>query len=249
MNLIRLSEVASTNTYLKQIANDSPHGLVVATDNQTAGRGQRGNTWESAPGMNLTFSLLLKPRHIAPAMQFAISEAVALGIVDALRLCLPPGLRSEVKVKWPNDVYVGDRKICGILIEHSLSGSAIGWTVAGAGVNVNQREFLSDAPNPVSLFQLTGEDRDLGGLLESATEAVLTLFGMADSEDPQGRCLLHRRYLSELWRGEGFHPYALPNGECFMGRIVDIAPDGMLTLATEEGATRRFAFKEVAAIL
>lgn len=247
MNCLRLAETPSTNSYLKQIAHDSPHGLTVVTDNQTAGRGQRGNTWESAPGENLTFSLLLKPVNIKPASQFAISEAVALGVVGALRSWLPPHLGKEVKVKWPNDIYVGDRKICGILIEHSLSGDGISWSVAGIGLNVNQQRFMSDAPNPVAMTQLTGERYPLTDILETTVEEIIRLFSIADT--PGGAEKLHAAYLDELWRGHGLHPFRLPSGETFMAEITGIDPTGMLTLTTAGSRRLTFAFKEVAFVL
>ncbi len=161
---ISLPETGSTNTWLKEHADEIPVPAVAVTDHQTSGRGQRGNTWEAEPGKNLTFSMLFKPEGVAPSGQFFISEAVCLGIVDTLRRYLPHP--ETVKVKWPNDVYAGDRKICGILIEHSLeSASAIRHTIAGIGLNVNQKEFHSSAPNPVSMFNLTGKVTPLRPLL------------------------------------------------------------------------------------
>lgn len=124
--ITRLDEVESTNTWLKEHAQELGHGDVAVTDNQTAGRGQRGNFWEAEPGKNLTFSLLLHPEGVAPSHQFAISEAVALGVVEVVRSRLAGYVEPEqVKVKWPNDIYVGDDKIAGILIEHTLGSRSI----------------------------------------------------------------------------------------------------------------------------
>ena len=155
-HIIRLDNVDSTNTYLSGIASNSPHGTCVLADRQSAGRGQRGNTWESEPGKNLTFSVLLRPDGLHASQQFRISQAVSLAITDTLDGFLPEGI--EAKVKWPNDIYVGNRKICGILIENTLCGAAIQHSIIGIGLNINQRDFLSDAPNPVSLYQLTRKD-------------------------------------------------------------------------------------------
>ncbi len=137
--------------------SDAPHGYVLMAREQTAGRGQRGNSWEAAPGMNVTMSVMLRPQGLPAAAQFAISEAVAMGVVDLLDSLGVDGAR----VKWPNDIYVGDRKVCGILIENSLCGTIVGRSVAGVGLNVNQREFVGGAPNPVSLRQLLGRDLDV----------------------------------------------------------------------------------------
>ncbi|MDE6431375.1 MAG: biotin--[acetyl-CoA-carboxylase] ligase, partial [Duncaniella sp.] len=120
----------------------------VSARRQTAGRGQRGNSWESAPGKNITMSILLRPEGLHPSRQFVISRAVSLAITGVLRRYMPA---SAVRVKWPNDIYVDDRKICGILIENVISSASIRQSVVGIGINVNQRRFLSDAPNPVSM--------------------------------------------------------------------------------------------------
>ena len=118
------SELASTNSELARLAAEgAPHGTVVSCTAQTSGRGQRGNTWESAPGENVTMSVLIRPDGVAPREQFAISEAVALAVAETLDAYLPSGMRAEVK--WPNDIYVGDRKICGILIENRISSTEI----------------------------------------------------------------------------------------------------------------------------
>lgn len=238
---ISLPEVNSTSTWLKEHAEELEMPVVVSTERQTGGRGQRGNTWEAEPGKNLTFSILFKPEGVAPAKQFFISEAVCLGVVDVLRRYIPAA--EEVKVKWPNDVYVGDKKICGILIEHSLeSATEIRHTIAGIGVNVNQERFLSPAPNPVSIRNITGEAAELQPLLEEFVEAVF-----ANLEEEPER--LHRRYLATLWRGQGEHPFATPDGQAFLASIADIDPAGVLTLSHTDGSQTKHLFKEVQFIL
>lgn len=156
----QLAEAPSTNTYAKEHASTLPHGAVVYTYCQTAGRGQQGNSWESEPGKNLAFSLLLHRPEIEPQRQFFISEATAVAIVEVLgQYC--EGLR----IKWPNDIYHvdaqhPDSKLAGILIEQALDTEGIAYTVIGVGININQTEFRSNAPNPVSLKQITGQDYD-----------------------------------------------------------------------------------------
>ena len=160
MRIEWLDECVSTNTQVTEYPL-SEEGVIVAARCQTGGRGQKGNSWEAQPGKNLTFSAMWKPRGIAAREQFSISEAVALAVVDFLE---DAGINA--KVKWPNDIYVDDRKICGILIEHSVMGTEISRTIAGVGINVNQREFLSGAPNPVSMASIAGTEFPTERLLE-----------------------------------------------------------------------------------
>ncbi len=244
MSLIEwLDSCTSTNTELAG-RPDAPGGFVIATRTQTAGRGQRGNTWEAEPGANLTFSQLLRPRTIEAARQFELSMIVSLAItdtVDALFDEADSPLRTEIK--WPNDIYVADRKICGILIENTLTGRHIDRAIAGIGLNVNQTRFVSDAPNPASLCQFTGRTYKLEPLLERLCRAISdALAGYEAAPDPEA---LTARYMSRLWRREGRWPFATPDGSRFDAAIESVSPDGTLTLT----GNRRFTFKEVAFVL
>lgn len=248
MRLIELDESASTNSYLAGIAHASSHGTVVCAHTQTAGRGQRGNSWEAAPGENITMSVLLKPEGLHPSRQFIISEAVSLAIVNVLRRYLPG---HDVRIKWPNDIYVGDGKICGILIENSISPTNINHSIAGIGINVNQTKFLSDAPNPVSMAQFAGKKFDISQLtvefskeilqeVDSATEAALN-----DRADGLGE-----KYFSVLWRTDSFYPYVDNlRHERIDARIVSVASDGIITLCLRTGEHRSYAFKEISAVV
>lgn len=219
-----IDSCASTNA---SMPSDAPHGYVLMAREQTAGRGQRGNSWEAAPGMNVTMSVMLRPQGLPAAAQFAISEAVAMGVVDLLDSLGVDGAR----VKWPNDIYVGDRKVCGILIENSLCGTIVGRSVAGVGLNVNQREFVGGAPNPVSLRQLLGRDLDVESTGRSLALSVLERFG---SEG------LHAAYMARLWRGQGIWPWITDGGERFDGSVDGVMPTGHIVIGG-----RTFAFKEV----
>ena len=237
---ILLHETASTNTYLKRMAHLLPGGTVIYTHCQTAGRGQKGNSWEAEPGKNLTFSLLIKHPAVAPARQFAISEAVCMAIADQLH-----DIVSDIKVKWPNDIYVGDRKLGGILIEHSLEGGAIGHTVVGVGLNVNQRAFVSDAPNPVSLSQLTGIEHDLDEMLHGIVERMESL---CDFDNPcnEGFDSLHNRYMQTLYRNDGKpHPFVLPDGGTIFATIHAVNPSGELLLRHDDGSIHAYLFKQI----
>lgn len=252
MQTIILPAVHSTNTYVSQNAGALPIPCVVRAVEQTAGRGQRGNTWEAEPGLNLTLSFHLRPEGILPREQFAVSEAIALAVCDTLAHYNIPA-----RIKWPNDVYVDDRKICGILIEHSLYGMEIRHTIAGIGLNVNQNRFVSDAPNPVSMTQLTGRSYDLdevadilGGAVERRMKSV-ALSAPAGHCDTPCRAEMHREFMRTLWRGEGEWPFRdTANGELFRASIADVSPEGFLTLHPSDGTPpRRYAFKEVAFLL
>ena len=212
-------------------------GDVVWADFQTAGRGQRGHEWHSRKGENLTFSVVLEPTFVPIAEQFSVSEVVALSLVDMLA---EYGI--EAKIKWTNDIYVGDRKLVGILIEHSLSSAALRRTIVGIGINVNQTEFDPSLPNPVSMVQLLGR--------ELVAEEVLHCFlkhlqcNYEALRDGAKRDL-HDRYNALLYRKNELHTYALPSGEKFSAKIVGTAPSGALRLEDKEGNTKDYLFKEV----
>lgn len=238
--ILTLPSVQSTNTWAKEHAATLSHGEVVLTHCQTSGRGQRGNSWEAEPGKNLTFSIFLTPSALPPARQFEISEAVALGVAETVEQFIG----RTVQVKWPNDIYVDDRKIAGILIEHSLSGNRIAHTVAGVGLNVNQTCFLSDAPNPVSMAIIAGREFRLAPLLNDICDTILRRL---EETAPGQR---HRTFLEKLWRNDGeFHTFATPDGARFEARIDDVGTDGIITLVTPTGEKHAFAFKQVAFIL
>lgn len=248
---IALDSCASTNTELAASADSLPAGSVLSTRCQSAGRGQRGNSWEAEPGCNLTFSVLLRPQAIDAARQFELSMVVSLAIVRSLDALLARAGSSErCSVKWPNDIYVGDRKLCGILIENALSGRTISRSIAGIGINVNQRLFRSDAPNPVSLAQLTGQDFNLDEALEAVASAILDdLAAYEASPQPAALAAAYRRC---LWRADGRpHPFTdAATGRRFDASIADVAVDGVITLRPADGSPdRRYFFKEVAFIL
>lgn len=245
MNFLLLEEVDSTNSYVAVHAAELEDMTMVIADSQTAGRGQRGNSWESEQGKNLTFTLLYKPQGIAPREQFAISEASALAVADFL---VESGV--EAKVKWPNDIYAGDRKISGILIEHALMGQTIQHTRIGIGLNVNQREFRSDAPNPVSMVQLLGSESDISRVAVGVGTHLERRLRRA--ETPAGRDTLHAEFKRRLWRGDGGeHPFRRRDtGETFPGIITDVSAEGPIEiLDTASAQTLSFWFKEVEFIL
>lgn len=233
---IALDEVDSTNNYLRNLqVEDSVPITLVTAEFQTSGRGQRGNSWESERGMNLVFSLLVHPQ-LPVGHIFSLSEACALAIRDALS-----AFTEGVEVKWPNDIYWHEKKIAGILIETTLTGKRIEDGIIGVGVNINQQEFFSDAPNPVSLRQITGEEHDreavLGQIMDQFVANMSTL--LAGNFEA-----LHHRYMEVLYRRDGLHPYYDEQGH-FWAEIASVEPTGHLILRDTEGHERRYAFKEV----
>ena len=166
--VIKLDTVPSTNSFLVELTKeyDVPQGTMILTDDQSQGKGQCNNFWESGKGLNLTFSFLLYPHFLDIKRQFEISKVVTLGISDVL---IQLGIE-DVAVKWPNDIYIGNKKVCGILIENSLIGNTMDNSVIGVGLNVNQIRFYSDAPNPISIRHVTGMEVDLTNLLSQLSD-------------------------------------------------------------------------------
>ena len=157
--LIVLDETDSTNRYISQLCNNPQKAVAelttVSAEFQTAGKGQRGNSWEAEKEKNLLFSFVLYPTFLEARCQFILSQIISLSIKEEL-----DRWSDEITIKWPNDIYWRDKKICGILIENDLSGHFIGRCISGVGININQKEFHSDAPNPVSLKQITGKEHN-----------------------------------------------------------------------------------------
>ena len=212
-------------------------GDIILAQCQTAGRGQRGHTWESREGENLTFSLLLEPQFLSPSEQFLISECVALGVCDAL---LHYGI--EAQIKWTNDIYIGNRKLAGILIEHKLQGSALARTVAGIGLNVNQKAFSDDLPNPISMAQTTGREFDREEVLQTVATSLMARY---EQLREGGARELQADYHQRLYRLGQEHCYALPDGSRFRGIIRGVEPTGALRIENERGEQLSFLFKEV----
>lgn len=242
MHIITLPTLPSTSSYLAQLQPPAPHGTVVVTPCQSAGRGQRGNSWESAPGLNATLSVMLRPRSLHAVDAFLLSEAVSVAVADALDAFLGLG---TIKLKWPNDIYVADSKLGGILIENSLRGQYVERSIVGIGVNVNQLEFLSDAPNPVSMAGVAGHTFSVHLVVRSLAEAIVGAPALLARPSA-----LQRRYRSLLWRAQGSHPYIdAATREPFSAAIEEVEPTGHIVLRLPDGSMRRYAFKEVAAVI
>ena len=199
---IHLNETHSTNSYLRELImreKEQPEGTVVITDYQTAGRGQKGNSWESERGKNLTFSILLHPNHIPPGKQFILSQLISIAIVGVLKK-----YDRHFTIKWPNDIYWKEKKIAGMLIEVDLTGSSLSNAIIGIGININQRHFKSDAPNPVSLTQITGKEHNLSELLEKILDRIVDEY---NKYTPDNEEEIRQKYMALLFSNKGVYPY------------------------------------------
>jgi BirA family biotin operon repressor/biotin-[acetyl-CoA-carboxylase] ligase len=238
--IIRLKETTSTNLYLSQLiaGQPLPEWTIVIAESQTDGRGQQGSKWESASGDNLTFSLLLRPVGFPAIRQFAISQVAALAVKETL-----DAFARDISVKWPNDIYWRDKKICGILIENSILGLNIQTSIIGIGLNLNQTLFTGDAPNPVSLRRITGEIYDRDEILSHLTDSIFSHYAMLLEGQ---EAAIANAYKAALYRGtKDFFMYRDANG-LFEARIHDVEPAGRLVLQLRSGKMRRYDFREVA---
>ncbi len=243
----RSDSIGSTNTYLRELNGGDPayDYEVAVADFQTAGRGQKGNTWESEQGKNLLFSILAHPKGIKVQEQFYISEAIALAVSDAVIAAAGPEFTEGFSVKWSNDIYYKDFKMAGILIENTLQGNSILDTVVGVGLDVNQEVFVSDAPNPISLKNITGRDYDRDALLD---DIIARFIGYMELDTPSQRAGVDDLYRSRLYRRQGFYKFRDENG-VFEACIEGIRPDGCLMLLTRSGEHRTYEFKQVQFVL
>ena len=255
-----IDETHSTSSLLRETYDDSlPHLFTIRTDFQTAGRGQAGNSWESEKGKNLLFSTLLRYPEVEAADQWRLSMLVAIAVREAIASILSPlAFRlSPLPIKWPNDIYYNDQKLVGILIENTLSGRHIAYTIAGIGINVNQIQWLSNAPNPVSMKQITGEEYDLESILNAFLEAIQR-WEKASTEQ------LREEYIKHLYRRTGWHPYlerevsvaptniqlsAQAADGVFLAQWVDITPQGEWVLRLKSGEEKRYHFKQIRFVL
>lgn len=239
--LIRLEETDSTNRYLHDYhpAEDEAMTVVIA-NNQTAGKGCGTNTWESEPGKNLLLSVLVHPTMVPVAKQFLLSMAGALAVKDVL-----DHYTEDITLKWPNDVYWKDKKICGTLIETTLSGGRMKDCVFGIGLNVNQNVFVSDAPNPVSLCQIVGHEIDREKLLDELLRSFCSYYKMIEMGQYDN---LSGLYHLALYRKRGFYRFRDAEGE-FEGAIIEVEDTGRLILRDKGGMIREYMFKELEFII
>ena len=234
-----IASTNSTNTLLKQLAAEGNPPEFIYAGFQTAGRGQTGNGWESEANKNLLCSILLPPRKNLFELNVAVSVAVR-------RL-----LGEDFTIKWPNDIYWQDKKVAGILIENAIIGNDIKYSIAGIGLNVNQTKWKTNAPNPVSMKQITGKEYDLNVLMQQLYAEIKKALDEDVWED----------YRAHLYRREGWWYFAerevsiVPSRVLtehvenkFLAQIKEVTEQGELVLQTKEG-TKKYHFKEIQFVL
>ena len=239
--IIKLDETVSTNDYLRDYVPGKKEEMTVVTAKyQTGGRGQGTNKWESEPEKNLLFSILIHPERLAIGRQFTMSMAEAMAIKEVL-----DEYTDGITVKWPNDIYYKDYKIGGTLIETKISGGHIRDFIIGTGLNINQEEFLSDAPNPISLKMITGKKQKPEKILKKIVEKF-DEFANILLEGGYGE--ISEMYHASIYRKDGFYKYRDKEGE-FEAAFVEVEDSGRLILRDREGVIRDYMFKEVEFII
>lgn len=234
--LAYFDELNSTNDTARNLQYDA--GAVILAERQLNGRGQRGNSWSSTPGENLTFSLILCPDFLRADRQFYLSKAVALALTDTLE-----SLGLETRIKWPNDIYLHGEKVAGILIENDMAGSYLTRSIAGIGLNVNQIEFDPTLPNPTSLALALGHTTDRADLFKRFYHHMSLRFGQLAQEHYQS---LDADYIGKLYRFGEEHPFVDgKSGIPFHGTICGVLPTGELQVKHTNGEVRLYLFKEI----
>ena len=241
-NIVKLTEVDSTNNYLKNLlSNYAPlaEGTVIMADHQFAGRGQFGNTWHSQKAENLTISIYLSPSFLPVSQQFELSKAISLAIIDYLTHFF----REDCKIKWPNDIYVGNYKLGGLLIENTISSGKIKNSIIGIGLNVNQTNFegLSQAS---SIKKILGKEMELPALLNDLCYYIESRYSSLKENDTEK---LHKDYLARLFKMNEMAEFRI-SGKLVSGKIVNVSDSGALVVDIN-GQVESFNFKEITFVL
>jgi len=234
----RIDELGSSNNYAaaQLLTKRLPEGIVFVANSQVDGRGQVSNRWESEPNKNLTFSILLYPDFLEIMKQFEISKAISLGVIDFLK-----ERTDHVSIKWPNDIYIGTKKVAGILIENSIRIDKISSCIVGIGLNINQQKFVSYALNPVSLTQVTGLTYNLEESLSQLCQKIDARYHQLRNGDFMQ---IDVDYIEMLYQFGNWAQYSDENGD-FEGQIIGIDQIGRLMIETRDGNIKKYHFKEV----
>lgn len=230
-------------TSTNDLAHEPQYGHmdIIWAEHQTKGRGQRGHSWHSTEGENITFSVVLEPRFLPIVEQFLLSEVVALALVETLA-----HYNITCRIKWTNDMYAKDNKIAGVLIEHSLSGDCIARTIVGIGLNINQRTFPDDIPNPTSMALERNASFDREEVLRNFATTLQRYYALLEQGNKEA---IEAQYIATMYHLGEQHTYAYPSGERFRATIRGVRPSGELRLEHEDGIIREYAFKEVEFVL
>ncbi len=237
--LFEYDELPSTNEMALEIAmrNDVVEGAVVQALHQSCGRGQRGTRWHSEPGQNLLLSIILKPTFLTAEAQFYLNKTVALAVADTLEHFV----QFPVSIKWPNDIYVLEKKIAGILIQNTIQSQKIAISTIGIGLNVNQTHFDTTLPNPTSLHKLMRQRFDLKVVRQHLFDALNDHYQRLRIDVKYG----DEQYLKQLYRRSEMLEFETLGGEKFIGAIVDVDRLGRLMIKDDQGQIRFFTLKQV----
>jgi BirA family transcriptional regulator, biotin operon repressor / biotin---[acetyl-CoA-carboxylase] ligase len=239
--IIVFDRLSSTNQKARELLReqDLAEGTIIMAKDQFAGKGFASNSWESQPEKNITISCILHPTFLPPHQQFWLTKILSLTVADVVKKRVPP--EHSTMIKWPNDIYVDDKKIAGILAENSILGDKIKESICGIGLNVNQEIFYSRAPNPVSIKQITKSDTNLQDLLIEISDRLTYWY---DKLQQQEFDFIGDAYLNSLYRFKKLSSFE-SNGINFHGRIIGTNAYGRLQIETDNGTIREFDFKEV----
>ena len=242
--IIHFDHISSTNAEaLNLITKSNPNeGTVISSYHQQDGKGQIGSKWHSTPYRNIAFTIILYPTFLRPSQQFILSKVAALSVVQTIK-----GMASTLspKIKWPNDVYINDLKIAGILIQNQIQTSSIQSSIIGIGLNVNENNFPLHLPNPTSLTLETGKEFQLNQIVLQLKQNLLNYYNT--SRDSLQHPYLDQEYLKLLYRKAELASFKTPNGSIFQGTITGINDQGQLSIMIE-GKIRCFSNKEVSFI-
>jgi BirA family biotin operon repressor/biotin-[acetyl-CoA-carboxylase] ligase len=243
-NAIYVKSLASTNSYASELLRQMSvsEGSLIYTFEQEKGRGQRGNSWESEPNKNVTLSLVLHPSFLHPSEQFLLTKITSLAVADLMAEILDSTTNSHrIHIKWPNDIYVNDKKIAGILIENYLRENAIQTSIVGLGINVNQAVFHT-APNAVSVFSLTHQQMDLQQCIERFCDYFEARYLQLKTNKLQK---LNEDYLFYLYRLNEWNTYTTAANQTFEGNIKGVSDIGRLQVEVISGEVKEFDLKEI----
>lgn len=228
----------STNSLAAELLSQGKvtEGTICYTFNQTAGRGQYGNAWQCEPFQNIAVSIILSPTFLNAREQFYLNKSIALAIHDTISHYILRG----VSIKWANDIYINDKKVCGVLIQNALSGNSLQSSIVGIGINVNQKSF-DNLPHATSLSLEKKTDLDLYDVVEKLCQCLEKRYLSLKSRQFDK---IHAEYMSKMFRYGEEALYQYPNGSYFMGKIIDVNESGKLAIETKKGL-EEFDIKEV----
>ncbi|HJN05306.1 MAG TPA: biotin--[acetyl-CoA-carboxylase] ligase [Bacteroidales bacterium] len=240
-NIINIPKLKSTNSYAQELieSGDLHEGDVISTQYQKNGRGQGDNFWESEHGSNLLVSIILEPSMVPAQRQFVLTQIVSLALVDLIKEYI---LTEEVKIKWPNDIYVNKNKIAGILFQNFVKGNHIEFSIAGIGINVNQKKYYSEVPNPISIIHHSNSPTNLKVLLDKLLDKIG--FNYETYRLKENFEELKSKYVINLYRYNEWATYSDGNNP-FQGKIFDIDEFGRLEVMMKSGEEKKFMFKEI----